>query len=41
VLVPQQQFAAVGVVAVDDVNPRFAEVGETEEQSLLHLLEFP
>src|SRR5205823_5663686 len=40
-LVPQQQFAAVAVVAVDDVDPRLAEVGQTEEQSLLDLLELP
>src|SRR5689334_24901765 len=38
-LVLEQQFAAVAVVAVGDVNPRFAEVRQAEQQPLLDLLE--
>ena len=40
-LVPQQQFAAVAVVAVHDINPRLAEVRQAEQQPLLDLLELP
>ena len=39
--VPQQQLAAVLVVAVHDVDPRLAEVGQTEQQPLLDLVELP
>ena len=39
VLVPQQQLAAIAVVAVDHVNPRLAEIGQAEQQPLLDLLE--
>src|SRR5262245_59659084 len=41
VVVPQLQFTAVAVVPVDDVDPRLAEVGQAEEQSLLDILELP
>ena len=39
VLVPQQQFAAVAVVAVHYIDPRFAEVRQAEQQPLLDFLE--
>src|SRR5262249_27234751 len=40
-LVPQEQFAAVAVVAVHHVNPRFAEVGQAEQEPLLNLSKLP
>src|SRR6185312_7232907 len=40
-VVPQQEFAAVAMVPVGNVYPRFAEVRQAEEQALLDFLEFP
>src|SRR5207237_2614264 len=41
VLVPQQQFAAVAVVAVHYIDPRLPEVRQAEQEPLLDLLELP
>src|SRR6516225_1183658 len=38
-VVPEQQFAAVAVVAVYYINPRFPEVRQAEEQALLDVFE--
>ena len=37
----KKQLSAIPVIPIHDVNPRLTEIRETEQETLLNLLEFP